>query len=89
MKQQKPNGKVIKPVHTPRTSQGLCDALFEEFDLLRSGASDAHRAGAVAKLAIQIVATKRLEMEAAQLLKGSLSVRPIMFKTGLQIGEGK
>ena len=37
---------------TDKTSAGLCDALFDEFDLLRNGLSDAHRASAVAKLEI-------------------------------------
>lgn len=52
-----------KDFRTVRTSSGLCDALFEELDLLRNGKSDAHRASAVSKLAIQIVNTKRLEMD--------------------------
>ena len=43
---------------TDKTSSGLCDALFDEFDLLRNGLSDPHRASAVAKLAVQIINTK-------------------------------
>ena len=50
---------------TIRTSAGLCDALFDEFDSLRNGESDYRRASAVAKLAVQIINTKKLELEAA------------------------
>jgi hypothetical protein len=75
-------------VKTPRTSLGLCDALFDEFDLLRNDLSDIHRASAVAKLAIQIIATKRLEIDAAQLIKGGLTVRPVVFeKRGIALGS--
>jgi hypothetical protein len=70
-----------KVVKTVRTSAGLCDALFDEFDLLRNDKSDAHRASAVAKLSIQIIATKRLEIDAAALIKGGLTVRPILFES--------
>lgn len=72
---------------TIRTSSGLCDALFDEFDMLRNGKSDAHRAAAVAKLAIQIISTKRLEIEAATLIKGGLNIRSIMFENkGVRLG---
>ena len=30
---------------TEKTSAGLCDALFDEFDLLRNGLSDPHQIG--------------------------------------------
>lgn len=68
--------------NTERTSAGLCEALFQEFDLLRQGKSDVHRASAVSKLAIQIINTKRLEMEAAVLLVGgSGQLTPVLFET--------
>lgn len=66
---------------TPRTSAGLCEALFDEFDALRSGESDAHHAAAIAKIAIQIIATKRLEMDAALLMKGSGRFAPVEFRS--------
>ncbi len=72
--------KPVTKVETTRTSAGLCNALFDELDLLRNGDSDAHRAGAVAKLAIQIISTKRLEIDASQLLKGGASARPVLFE---------
>lgn len=76
-----------KPLVTVRTSTGLCDALFDEFDLLRNDKSDAHRAGAIAKLAIQIIATKRLEIDASALLKGGMDLRPVMFDNkGVRLG---
>ena len=72
---------------TEKTTAGLCDALFDEFDLLRNGRSDAARAGAVAKLSIQIINTKRLEMDAAQLLKGGLDITNVVFdRKGVPIG---
>ena len=52
--------------NTPRTSAGLCEALFQEFDSLRNGESDYQHAAAIAKLAVQVSSTKRLEIEAAQ-----------------------
>lgn len=81
------NGKSRGRTVTVRTSTGLCEALFDEFDMLRNGESDAHRASAIAKLAIQIIGTKRLEIEAAALIKGGLKVKPLLFeKHTLQIG---
>jgi hypothetical protein len=73
---------------TERTSAGLCDALFQEFDLLRNGQSDPHRASAVAKLAVQIINTKRLEIDAAAFYKAGLRFKPLALTAkGLQIGE--
>lgn len=73
---------------TTRTSAGLCDALFQEFDLLRSGQSDPHRASAVAKLAVQIINTKRLEIDAATFHKAGLRFKPLALTAkGLPIGE--
>jgi hypothetical protein len=73
---------------TTRTSAGLCDALFDEFDLLRNGNSDAKRAAAVAKLATQIINTKKLEIDAAALLKGGTNVSAVVFDgKGLRIGH--
>lgn len=72
---------------TPRTSAGLCEALFQEFDLLRAGISDPHRASAVAKLAVQIINTKRLEIEAAQLYTMGLRIDPLKLSAqGVVIG---
>jgi hypothetical protein len=74
---------------TTKTSAGLCDALFDEFDMLRNGESDSSRAAAVAKLAVQIINTKKLELEAAQLIKGGLQVRSVIFdNNGLKLGGG-
>lgn len=73
---------------TIRTSSGLCDALFDEFDMLRNGESDANRASAVAKLAVQIINTKRLEIDASALLNGSFNIKPVVFEgRGLRIGR--
>lgn len=72
---------------TERTSAGLCDALFQEFDLLRNGQSDPHRAAAIAKLAVQIINTKKLEIEAAAFHKAGLRFKPLALTAkGLPIG---
>ena len=76
--------------YTERTSAGLCDALFEEFDMLRNGTSDPSRASAVAKLAVQIINTKRLEIEAAAFHKAGLRYVPLALTSkGIPIGETK
>lgn len=73
---------------TEKTSSGLCDALFDEFDLLRNGLSDAHRASAVAKLAVQIINTKKLEIEAAAFHKAGLRFVPLaLTASGIPIGK--
>ena len=73
---------------TERTSAGLCEALFEEFDLLRNGLSDAHRASAVAKLAVQIINTKKLEIEAAAFHKAGLRFQTLALTAkGIAIGN--
>ena len=75
---------------TERTSAGLCEALFEEFDLLRNGKSDPHRASAVAKLAVQIINTKKLEIDAAAFYKAGLRFEPLALTAkGLAIGEAR
>jgi hypothetical protein len=73
---------------TERTSAGLCEALFEEFDMLRNGLSDAHRASAVAKLAVQIINTKKLEIEAAAFHKAGLRFTTLALTAkGVAIGR--
>jgi hypothetical protein len=73
---------------TDKTSAGLCDALFEEFDLLRNGLSDSHRASAVAKLAVQIINTKKLEIEAAAFYKAGMRFEPLaLTSAGIPIGN--
>jgi len=75
---------------TEKTSSGLCDALFEEFDLLRNGLSDAHRASAVAKLAVQIINTKKLEIDAAAFHKAGLRFAPLaLAANGIPIGRNQ
>ena len=64
---------------TAKTSAGLCNALFEELDLLRNGKSDDSRARSISKLATQIIATKKLELEAANLLQSGVSARPVQL----------
>ncbi len=46
-----------------RTSAGLRDALFDELDGLRAGTTNPAKANAVAKLADQVVATVKMELD--------------------------
>lgn len=48
---------------TVRSTKGLRDALFDEMDALREGKSTPHIAGAMSKLAVQIINSVRLEIE--------------------------
>ncbi len=48
---------------TRRTSAGLRDALFDEIDALRRGDGDPQRATAVARLAINIIASAKLDLD--------------------------
>ena len=73
---------------TEKTRAGRGEALFEEVDLLRNGLSDPHRASAVAKLAVQIINTKKLEIEAAAFHKAGLRFEPLaLTASGLAIGH--
>jgi len=74
--------KKQRKIKTNRTSEGLCDALFDEFDSLRNGESDYHRAGAVAKLAVQIINTKKLEIEACSMV----TALPLKSLPALRLG---
>lgn len=46
-----------------RTSAGLRDALFDELDALRLGTTNPAKANAVAKLADQVIATVKMELD--------------------------
>ena len=48
---------------TTRTSAGLRDALFDELDALRNGSTNPAKANAVAKLADQVIATVKMELD--------------------------
>lgn len=48
---------------TARTTQGLREALFEEFDKLRFGQTSPARANALSRSASEIIGTVRLEMD--------------------------
>ena len=52
-----------------RTSAGLRDAIFDEIDAIRAGASNPTRANAVAKLATGVVETVRMEIEVQRHLR--------------------
>lgn len=53
----------IKIGSATRTSEGLRDVLFDELDSIRNGKSSPQKATAVAKLAGEICATVRMEMD--------------------------
>ena len=47
----------------PRTSSGLRDAIFDEWDALRRGESNPQRAIAISKLACQVINSVKMEIE--------------------------
>lgn len=53
----------MKKAPISRTSEGVRDALFDEWDRLRSGEVDAQRAIATANLARQILSSVRIEID--------------------------
>ena len=61
--------KVDKITPITRTSAGLRDAIFDELDAIRNGSSNPTKANAVAKLAMGIVETVRMEVEVQQHLR--------------------
>lgn len=62
---------VLKPVTATieRTSAKLRDLMFDEIEELRAGKGDIHRAGAIAKLAGQIIASARLDVDYAATMR--------------------
>lgn len=67
-----------------RTSAGLRDAIFDEIDSIRNGASNPTRANAVAKLATGIVETVRMEIEVQRHLRNT----PTSGATAVAIDKG-
>lgn len=51
------------PPRIVRTSAGLRDALFDELDSLKAGNTNPAKANAVAKLADQVIATVKMELD--------------------------
>jgi hypothetical protein len=68
-----------KEVTTERTTSGLIDMLFSEIDLLRNGKSNPHRASALAKLAVQVINTARLEIDVCAL--GPQRIKPVALQS--------
>jgi len=72
-----------------RTSTGLRDAIFDEIDAIRNGASNPTRANAIAKLSSGVLETVRIEMEVEKHLRAS-GERTNLVKDGgvtpLQLG---
>lgn len=85
------NGKTeVMAAPIARTSAGLRDAIFDEIDAIRSGASNPTRANAVAKLATGIVETVRMEIEVQRHLKNTPDLPKVGAGLGgpLQLGAG-
>jgi len=68
--------EVTKSAPISRTSAGLRDAIFDEIDAIRNGASNPTRANAVAKLATGIVETVRMEIEVQRFARSSSGTKP-------------
>ncbi len=69
-----------------RTSSGLRDALFDEWDRLRTGNSNPKQAMAVAHLAKQIVNSVKIEIEFAAHVRGAQDGEAVAMTTPLALG---
>lgn len=73
------------PTKTVRSTKGLRDALFDEMDALREGKTTPHISSAMAKLAVQIINSVRLEIEYQKHVASTpganeiLNINPIML----------
>jgi hypothetical protein len=74
MKAKATNGDYRLP--TRRSTTGLRDALFDEIDRIRAGTGNLLEAGAIARLAQQIVNVTRMEMEYAKTAERFHNVEP-------------
>lgn len=74
-----------------RTSQGLRDALFDEMDALREGRSTPSRAGAFAKLSVQIIGSVQMEIDYQKHVRanGGTGVQMIAASPSASITLGK
>ncbi len=82
-----------KPKKVVRTAAGLRDAIFDEWDCLRSGESNPQRAIAVARLACQVINSVKAEIEFHSHVR-SFSAQEDAYDNGplvktLRLGEGK
>ena len=66
-----------------RTSSGLRDILFDEIEELRRGTGDIKRAAAIAKLAGQIIASARLDVDYSLAVDG----KPVTAVKSLPLGK--
>ena len=71
-----------------RTSSGLRDALFDEWDNLRRGRSNPKQAMAVAHLAKQIVNSVKIEIEFASHVRGAKEGEATALTAPLKLGVG-
>ena len=69
-----------------RTSAGLRDGLFSEWDRLNSGASNPKQAMAVANLAKQIVNSVKIEIEFASHVRGAAPGDRVALTTPIMLG---
>lgn len=72
---------------TVRTAFGLRDLLFDELDDLRAGKSTAQKAGAISRVAREIVSSVKMEIERQKHLAtigGSATGAPATLQLGRQ-----
>lgn len=70
-----------------RTSAGLRDSLFDELDALRRGESNPAKANAVAKIADQVVATVKMELDVQKhMAKHSPTAKPAELPAPVALG---
>jgi hypothetical protein len=69
-----------------RSSTGLRDAIFDEWDALRQGKSNPKQAMAVAHLAKQIVNSVKIEIEFAAHVRTASEGQTVALTAPLQLG---
>lgn len=87
-----PRKQTTSPKASPvkRSTAGLAEAMFEEFDALRAGTSNPTRANAAGKIVATILDTVRVEMEVQKHLKsfpGDRAGSAVTLGSALQIGQ--
>lgn len=73
-----------------RTSFGLRDALFDEWDALRRGESTPQKASAISRLAMAAVNSVKIEIEYQKHVQTTLKNTEIVSNSAIiQLGTGK
>lgn len=72
-----------------RNSAGLREAIFDEIDAIRAGTSNPTRANAIAKLAMSVVETVRMEIDVQRHLRTHTPDKVLEAGLGAPLALGK